>query len=61
VHEAAGRWAEAVADYGRALELPGADRAELIGRRARCQAELDGTAAGGPGGAAGRPDLAGAR
>ncbi|AGL17014.1 tetratricopeptide repeat protein [Actinoplanes sp. N902-109] len=46
VHEAARRWAAAEQDYTRALELPGADRDELLERQARCRTELIGT--GGP-------------
>lgn len=40
VRQAAGLWAEAARDYKRALELPGADAAELRDQLARCHAEL---------------------
>jgi tetratricopeptide (TPR) repeat protein len=35
-HESAGRWQEAIADYTRALELPDADRPEILLHRALC-------------------------
>jgi tetratricopeptide (TPR) repeat protein len=38
------RWAEAIRDFSRALSLPDADRAELLRRRAECQAALGGRA-----------------
>ncbi|MYS18715.1 Tetratricopeptide repeat-containing protein [Streptomyces sp. DvalAA-14] len=40
VHEAAGRTLDAVGAYTRALELPGADRAEVLYRRGSCHAGL---------------------
>ena len=40
VHQAAERWRAAVDDYTLALDLPGADQAELLRQRAQCYGEL---------------------